>query len=117
MEEHDGHAGCADLPAAPSAAQAGLMTPEERMPACARAVHARAGREAIANLLARGVLRLSAVPSSETHRSTAQAGAIEAQRAQGAGAATSAPARARAEHARAGGPERAISEAAKEDGP
>jgi len=63
MEEHDGHAGCADM-----------MTPEERL-------------EAIADLLARGVLR-----------------AIEAQRAQGTGAATSAP-------------ERAISEAAKEDGP
>ena len=63
MEEHDGHAGCADL-----------MSPEERM-------------EAIADILARGVLR-----------------AIEAQRAADAGAATSAP-------------ERAVSEAAKEDGP
>lgn len=63
MEEHDGPADCADL-----------MSPEERM-------------EAIADLLARGVLRV-----------------IEAQRAQGAGAATSAP-------------ERAISEAVNEDGP
>lgn len=63
MEEHDGPTDCADL-----------MTPEERM-------------EAIADLLARGVLR-----------------AIEAQRAKGAGAATSPP-------------ERAASGAAKEDGP
>ncbi len=63
MEEHDGPADCADL-----------MMVEERM-------------EAIADLLARGVLRM-----------------IEAQRAKGAGAATSAP-------------ERAASEAAKEDGP
>lgn len=63
MEEHAGPADCADM-----------MTPEERM-------------EAIADLLARGVLR-----------------AIEAQRSKGAEAATSVP-------------ERASSEAAREDGP
>jgi len=63
MEEHDGHEDGADL-----------MTPEERM-------------EAIADLLARGVLR-----------------AIEAQRSKGAEAATSVPERASSEAAKADGP-------------